>query len=140
MANFNGVPYPITRDPKGYYRKQGDLAEIQSDLLILLLTNPGERCMLPDFGTDLRSLMFEPNDIVVAQKAKQLIAQSIQKWEPRVSIQQLHVFAGPDPSQLNQQDNRTEVNHILTIQISFVDPQNIKEVQELVLQVPLGGS
>src|SRR5438309_1720416 len=122
--NFNGVPYPLSKDSKGYFRKQNGLNQIKSDLLILLLTNPGERVMLPDFGTDLRSLFFDQNDLLVAQKAKQLIIDSIKQWEPRISVSQINVSATVDKSSLSPFDNGTELPHVLFIQISFVDPQN----------------
>jgi hypothetical protein len=138
MAKFSGVPYPIQKDPKGYFRKQSDLNQIKSDLLILLLTNPGERVMLPEYGTDLRGLIFEQNDSILASKARDIIIASIRQWEPRVTIQQLDVFAGPDTDSLSPNDDQSEVAHILTIRINFIDPENIQEVQDLTLTVPLG--
>lgn len=136
---FSGVPYPITKDAKGYYRKQGGMNEVKSDLLILLLTNPGERVMLPNFGTDLRSLFFEPNDAIIAATARQLIINSIKLWEPRISVDQINVSTSVDKTVLNPMDNQSEIEHILYIQISFVDKEDISQVFDLELQVPLGG-
>ena len=41
---------------------------------------------------------------------------------------------------LNNYDDLTELEHILFIKIDFIDPQNISEVQELILEVPLAGA
>lgn len=135
---FSGYTYPIVKDPKGYFHSQQDVDQIKSDLLILLLTNPGERVFLPAFGTDLRSLIFEPNDPTLAATARQRIIAAIQQWEPRIAVQQIDVLTKVDINDLNPNDTRTEAPNILEIRIMFVDPQNIQSVQQLVLAVPLG--
>lgn len=48
MDKFKGCPYPIVKDAKGYFHTQKGIEQIKSDLLILLLTNPGERCLPGD--------------------------------------------------------------------------------------------
>ena len=139
MANkFVGIDYPITdNNPGGLFAASSDVEQIKADMLILLLTNPGERCMLPDFGTPLRDLIFEPNDASLTLTAKQMIATSLQKYEPRVSISQINVSTNVDPTLLDASDNLTELNHVLSIQIKFIDPNNIQSVQDLLLEVPL---
>jgi phage baseplate assembly protein W len=47
--NFLGAPYPIIKSPRGLLRTQSGINQIKSDLLVLLLTEPGERVMLPEF-------------------------------------------------------------------------------------------
>jgi phage baseplate assembly protein W len=137
MANFLGVPYPITKTPMGFLYSQNGINQIKSDLLVLLLTNPGERVMNPNFGTPLRSLLFEPNDVTLQFQAKNMIIQAIKSWEPRIAIQNINVSSNISPSSLNSNDDQSQKLNILFIQIIFVDPQNIKEVQELTLEIPL---
>ena len=137
MANFSGLPYPTRKTPKGYWYSQDGINQIKSDLLCLLLTNPGERVMLPEFGTPLKKLLFEQNDVVLQNQARRLISDAIARWEPRVAIQNIEVSSEIDRSSLNQDDDLSEQEHILSVKIIFVDPQNIKEVQQLVLQIPL---
>lgn len=140
MRIFLGVPYPIVKNPRGFLYSQDGIDQIKSDLLILLLTNPGERVMEPNFGTPLRKLIFDPNDLTLRVKAKNMIINSIKRWEPRVAVQNVEVSSIVDKNSLNKEDNQQELEHILFIRIIFVDPQNIKEVQELTLEVPLGGT
>lgn len=139
MNNFLGIPYPVVKNPKGFFHSQFGVDQIKSDLLILLLTNPGERVMNPTFGTPLRKLLFEPNDTIIKEAAKTMIADSIRQWEPRVAIQQIDVTSSVDEASLNSLDDKSEKEHILFIRVLFIDPQNIKEVQELTLEVPLSG-
>lgn len=139
IRTFLGIPYPIRSNPKGFLYSQDGVDQIKSDLLVLLLTNPGERVMSPFFGTPLRKLIFEPNDFQLQMEAKNMIIASIKKWEPRIAIQNIEVKSSYDQDSLNKQDNLTESEQILSIKIIFVDPQNIKEIQELILEVPLSG-
>ena len=139
MRTFLGVPYPIQKNPRGFLYSQDGIDQIKSDMLVLLLTNPGERVMNPNFGTPLRRLIFEPNDPALRLEAKNMIINSINRWEPRISVQNIEVDSKVDNNSLNKADDKQELEHILFIRIIFVDPQNIKEVQELLLEVPLGG-
>ena len=51
---------------KGFRRTGADL--IKKDLIYHLFTRRGERVMLPDFGTDLQDIVFEPNDPVTQDR------------------------------------------------------------------------
>jgi len=137
MSNFLGVPYPIRKTALGFLPKQSGTDQIKSDLLILLLTNPGERVMLPEFGTPLRKLVFEQNDEFLASTARNMIIDSIGRWEPRIAVQAIDVSANPSRNDLNRYDDMTNSENILYIRINFIDPENISEVQNLVLEMPL---
>lgn len=139
MKRFLGFPYPIEKTPRGYFYSQDEIDQIKSDLLILLLTNPGERVMNPSYGTPLKKLIFEPNDPRLRDEARNLIINSIKRWEPRIALRQVEVLSRVEGNSLDSNDDKTELAHILAIRIIFVDPKNIKEVQELSLEVPLGG-
>ena len=135
--NLYGAPYPIVKHPRGFLHTQSGIDQVKSDLIVLLLTNPGERPMLPEYGTPLKTLMFEPNDSIIIQQAKDMIAASIRMWEPRVTISDITITAGLPDDDLNPQDTLDEKEHILGIVISFFDPNKINEVQQLKLEVPL---
>jgi phage baseplate assembly protein W len=137
MNKFLGLPYPITKTPLGFFRTQSGVSQIKSDMLSLLLTNPGERVFLPDFGTPLKRLIFEQNDRALELMAKNMIADSIARWEPRVTVQQIQVTKDISPSDLNSEDLKEDIENILNIKIIFIDPEQISEVQELRLEIPL---
>lgn len=96
-------------------------------------------CMLPEFGTPLRSLVFEPNDVVLANRAKQMIIDSINAWEPRITIEAIEVSSSIDEASLNPDDLKEDLENILSIKILFYDPENIQNVQALKLDIPLSG-
>jgi phage baseplate assembly protein W len=127
MSDFvlKGAPYPIEKSPHGYLYSQKGVNQIKSDLLALLLTNPKERIMHPLFGTPLRELCFEPADATLALRARQMVIAAITKWEPRIAVSEITTTVD-------------EENNVLTISIKFRDPQNIKDVEELLLELPVG--
>jgi len=138
--SFLGAPYPITRHPMGFFRTQTDIDQIKSDLLILLLTEPGERVMLPEFGTPLRKYFFEPNDPSVISQVRQTIADSIAVWEPRIAVQEIEVINGSEVNNyLNREDAKQYTQHILLIRILFTNFEDIQKLEELKLEIPIGG-
>lgn len=137
-SNFKGIPYPITKSPKGFFYMQGGVDQIKSDMLVLLMTNPKERVMLPDFGTPLRKLLFEQNDISIIQKAKQMIAKSLKMWEPRVAIENIYIQNKLDVSSANVMEEDVNSERVLLIRITFFDRLEITKINELKLELPLG--
>lgn len=134
---FLGLQYPLVKTPRGLLAQKKGVDQIKADLLQLLLTNPGERVMLPEYGTPLRELFFDPNDLVLKNKAKTMIAEAITRWEPRVALQNVVVSNSIDPDDLHPDDPKDDIEHILSIKIEFFDPENITEIQELKLEVPI---
>ena len=133
-----GAPFPIVKDALGLLKTVTGTPAVKGDLLQLLLTNPGERVMLPTFGTPLRTLVFEQNTDVLAARARELIIAAIRDWEPRVTILELTVENSGTNASLSPNDDKTESEHILTIKIKFTIPENVQAVDDLVVQLPLG--
>ena len=139
MKKFLGLQYPLVKTVRGTMAQKNGVDQIKADLLQLLLTNPGERVMLPEFGTPLRKLMFEQNDSILELTAKQMIAKAITTWEPRIVVTDITVTSKFDPSKLNKNDDKSELESIIGISINFVDPENISKIESLKLELPIGG-
>ncbi len=134
---FLGLPYPLTKNPLGIFRTQSGINQIKSDLLVLLLTEPGERVMLPAFGTPLRKFIFEPNDSIIIDEVRETIIESIRNWEPRIRVTDIQITNSKEEINVSLGDQE-DSEHVLLIRIYFTDFNNIQEIQELTLQVPLG--
>jgi phage baseplate assembly protein W len=132
-----GLAYPITKHPLGFLHTSTGLDVFKADLMTLLLTNPGERVMLLNYGTPLRKYMFEPNDLATANQVREIIISVISKWEPRVVIESIDVSVGT--ANLNADDTKNELESILSIKIAFFNPNNIAQLENLVLEVPVSG-
>ena len=59
-------------------------------------TNPGERFLVPEFGSNLRRYLFEPITDMTAQKIGSEIVTAIETWEPRVTIDIVRVIGRPE--------------------------------------------
>ena len=96
--------------------------------------------MLPEFGTPLRKLLFEQGDSITAEAIRLVIINSIKMWEPRIVVTALNVTIGSDITS-DQLDRKihTEIDNVAFIQIVFSEFTNLKEVEELKLQLPLSG-
>lgn len=95
------LAFPFRIGPDGRSDAPASLEEhVRDEIIQLLLTNPGERPFLPDFGGGLRRLVFEGNDDVTAGLAKAAISDAISYWlKTRIEMLALNVSA--DDSTLN---------------------------------------
>jgi phage baseplate assembly protein W len=57
-----------------------------SNLKNLLLTMKGERFMQPDFGTNIRITVFEPNTALIVKGLESSLANDIGFWLPYINI------------------------------------------------------
>lgn len=78
--------------------------ELHVDHMIrqVLLTNPGERVDLPDFGCGLRQLIFAPNSDALAASTQILVQQALNKWlGDQIQVQKVTATqSDTDPGQL----------------------------------------
>ena len=63
-----------------------DKAAIVQAITGLLLTRKGERPFQPELGCDVQDLLFEPLDYASAGIIKREITETIERYEPRISI------------------------------------------------------
>ena len=70
--------------------------EIEQSILIILRTAPGQRVMRPEFGCELHSLVFMPNNAATASRVKRLVRLALGRWEPRINVLDVQVNADPD--------------------------------------------
>jgi phage baseplate assembly protein W len=53
---------------------------IKAKIMQILLTTPGERVELPEFGCGLRDLVFDPNNDILAAATEFTINKALQRW------------------------------------------------------------
>jgi len=130
MANFDleyistpgknrvlGLAYPMRQDGVGGFVSQNNnLGALRDGIIQLLMTVPGERVFRPDFGTSLRSAVFEPLDQGLLSTLKSEIAFSIAKYEPRVIVKSLEVIPIWDTNQVAIELQITTSNDLLNTQ------------------------
>ena len=85
---FINIDFPFKDSPEGFYFNLNatDADAVRADLLHLLLTNKGERLYMPDFGSDLKKYIFEPNDGVTHSEIKDNLNGTIKRYMPNLTI------------------------------------------------------
>ncbi len=81
-----GLSWPIDLKPYGGLGEVAGVEKVEQSLKIILGTQQGERVMRPAFGCNLRSLAFEPRNLVTAALARHLVLDALQRWEPRIDV------------------------------------------------------
>jgi len=96
--------------------------QIKANLVNYLLTNKGERVFNPNFGADLRALLFENIDDASLDDLTTIIQTSIANYFPQITVKEIKFE--------NQVDENT-INFILTYEIVLF---NIEDTVNILLQ------
>ena len=63
---------------------------IRDEMIQLILTNPGERYFLPDFGGGVRQLLFANIDNFTLARAKAILTNSLSNWlKDRIEVKDI---------------------------------------------------
>ena len=91
--SFINIRFPFLDSEKGFFldMTKKNKRAIKSDVMHLLLTNKGERLYQPDFGTDLKKFLFEPNIVTVQTDIKNEIQKALDRYIPNLQIDRLEV-------------------------------------------------
>ena len=77
--------HPVTDDLVQVKDKAAIVQAIQG----ILLTRKGERPFQPELGCDVQNMLFEPLDYASAGTIKQEIRETINRYEPRVTVRKI---------------------------------------------------
>lgn len=143
--SIKGFPFPLDRNnPRGFFYRAENHDVIKADLIQLLLTEPGERVMMPSFGTPLRRSMFEFKDDTTRDQIRNLIAKSIERWEQRIVVRDISVSDGDNDSRIGKLsfdssnsflENNDRSSIIISIDYSL--KEDLNNVNNLELRIDL---
>lgn len=114
---FVGVTLPFN-NPKGiFYQSKTNIKQLFSNVRNLLLTTRGERYMLPDFGTNLKNILFEniTSEDQFLDSIKTDIVESLGTWMPFLTIEKLTIDVNPDSSDLAENDHAIKIDLTLKL-------------------------
>ena len=94
-----GISWPPRIDGDGRLLRSADADNVREAIQVILLTEPGERVRLPEFGAGLGRFLFEPNIPATHIAIARHITQSLMRWEPRIRVAQVEVDADPSDPQ-----------------------------------------
>jgi len=113
IKNYINIDFPFRGSDEGHYFKLNDTnnSAIKSDLLHLLLTNKGERLYMPDFGSDLKKYIFEPNDNITHDQIKNNLNETINRYIPNLTIDSI-LF------------EKHEIEEVIIVKLSYTVTEN----------------
>jgi phage baseplate assembly protein W len=95
-TDYKDIDLVFDARPSGDVYKKTDAAAVKQAVKNLLLTNPGEKPFLPEFGAGLNRLLFELIDDDAEEEIDDMIRVSIENYEPRASVQDIDIDIAPD--------------------------------------------
>tara|TARA_R100001224_G_scaffold99827_1_gene70621 strand:+ start:325 stop:732 length:408 start_codon:yes stop_codon:yes gene_type:complete len=120
---YVGIRFPLDHSPEGFfYKTKTVLEQSKANLQNLLLTTPGERIFQPEFGSQLKSIVFEQGEDI-PNRIEEAIRSAVDKFLAYINIQ--NVFT-------TQQDNQVNVS------IEFSVPLNPDAIEVLNFDFRIG--
>ncbi|MEU6885636.1 GPW/gp25 family protein [Streptomyces viridosporus] len=80
-----GIAFPVRLEAAGFGESSGP-RKIQESIRLILGTQYGERVMRPDFGCNLKRLVFAPNNEATANLARYYVEEGLSRCEPRIEL------------------------------------------------------
>ena len=108
-----GIKLPFGSGQSNFALNYTTLDQAKTDLVNLLLTHKGERFMQPDFGTNLRRFLFQPNTSNIEGELRNEIFDTIKKWLPFIKVGNLTISR--DIQDINQYTIR------IALEVSVID-------------------
>ena len=91
-----GWGFPLRTDANGSIALVSDEREIEESIRVVLATSPGERPMRPEFGCRIQEHVFAPVTAGTAGILAYEVRQSLEQWEPRVTVDDVSVSYDAD--------------------------------------------
>ena len=109
---YVGIRFPLDHSPEGFfYKTKAVLEQSKANLQNLLLTTPGERIFQPEFGSQLKSIVFEQGEDI-PNRIEEAIRSAVDKYLSYINIE--NVFT-------TQQDNQVNVSIEFSVPLNEED-------------------
>jgi len=100
---WSDLDHRLIQDSQGTLKKVINVQSVMTSLDNILKTYKGERCMLPEFGSILREVVFELIDSDVVDFVSRDIKEAIEIWDDRINVQEVSFLSDPDTSSISLQ-------------------------------------
>ena len=91
-----GISFPPRVGTDGRVRWSSGPDNIRECIRVILLTEPGERLMLREFGGGLKRFLFMPNVVSTHRLIEESITEALGRWDPRVRVNEVRVASAVD--------------------------------------------
>ena len=114
--DLNFAVHPLKKDINKHLNETAVINAIKN----LVLTSHYEKPFNPDYGSNVRKLLFETLDIITASAIEREIQQTIENYEPRVEILSLSVIPDDEQNGFNVRMQFLIVNQTNPVSVSFL--------------------
>ena len=120
---YVGIRFPLDHSPEGFfYKTKTVLEQSKANLQNLLLTTPGERIFQPEFGSQLKNIVFEQGEDI-PNRIEEAIRSATDSFLSYINI--INVFTIQEQNQVN-------------IQVEFSVPLNPDTIEILNFDFRIG--
>jgi phage baseplate assembly protein W len=114
--DLNFTVHPVKKD----INKHTDAMAVINAVKNLILTNHYERPFQPELGSNVRKLLFENLDVITAAALEKEITQTLNNFEPRVTVLGITVSPDFDNNSFNVTLQFNIINRTEPVTISFL--------------------
>ena len=93
LIGWSLLPLPDARGMLTYPTLEQSVRE---SIQVILRTRPGEQLMRPRFGGGIERFVNEQNTIATRRRIRELITDSLERWEPRIQLDRVEATEHPD--------------------------------------------
>jgi len=98
---WSDLDHRLIQDGQGRLKLVENVASVMTSIDNILRTAPGERVMLPQFGANLRGMVFENITPTLMKFLSRQVKEVIEVWDDRVLVQEVELRADPDASSVS---------------------------------------
>ena len=116
---YKDLAFSMFANPmNGDIGKSTGATAVKRAIVGILKTNFNERMFQPEFGSNIRALLFEPMNPITEERMKTEIEEAVKRHEPRVQVIGINVEA-------QEEQNRYLVNILFNVS-SEAEPQKLE--------------
>lgn len=113
--DLNFAIHPIRKDINTHKAEYAVINSVKN----LILTNHYEKPFRPQIGSNIRKLLFENIDSIIAAQIERAVVETINNFEPRVSVSEITAIPDPDNNRYKLQLEFFVINQTSPITINF---------------------
>ena len=113
--DLNFSIHPIRKDISTYKAEYAVINSVKN----LILTNHYEKPFRPQVGSNIRRLLFENIYSIIAAQIERAVTETIENFEPRVSVSSITAIPDPDNNRYNLRLEFFVINQTSPITINF---------------------
>jgi len=93
---WSDIYHEITADALGDIKIAINVDSVITSIDNILRTSFGERVMRPEFGSNLKTVLFENTNSTMMNFLSRQLKKNIERWENRVIVNELNFYSDPD--------------------------------------------